>query len=64
MYFTPDRLLLIAVVVTLISADGFYRARRQRGENLIGHRLYVAYAAVLGAGTVMVWVGFLAALSW
>lgn len=58
MYFTPDRLLLIAVVITLISMDGFYRAWKQREEDRIGQRLFTAYAAVLATGTVLVWAGF------
>lgn len=62
MYFTPDRLLLIAVVITLISVDGFYHAWRQRGEEKIGSKLFTTYAAVLGAGTVLVWVGFFAGM--
>jgi hypothetical protein len=61
-YFTPDRLLLIAVVITLISADGLYRAWIQRGENRIGRRLFTFYATVLGAGTALVWTGFFAGL--
>ncbi len=61
MYFTPDRLLLIAVVISLISADGLYRAWHQRGDNLIGNRLFTFYATVLVLGTVLVWLGFLTA---
>ena len=63
MYFTPDRLLLIAVVITLISADGLYRAWRQHGEERIDRRLFTFYAVVLGVGTILVWVGFLAGIT-
>lgn len=58
-YFTPDRLLLIAIIITLISADGVYRAWKQRGDELIGPRLFVTYAGVLALGTALVWVGFI-----
>lgn len=60
MYFTPDRLLLIAVIITLISVDGLYRAYRQRNDERIGPRLFAVYAATLGTGTLLVWIGFLA----
>ncbi|HEX7069946.1 MAG TPA: hypothetical protein VF190_04030 [Rhodothermales bacterium] len=62
MFFTPDRLLLIAVVITLISVDGLYRAWKQRGEERIGVRLFAFYATALGVGTVLVWTGFFAVL--
>lgn len=58
MYFTPDRLLLIAVVITLISVDGLYRAWLQRADARIGTRLFVFYAVVLGLGSSLAWVGF------
>ena len=59
MYFTPDRLLLIAVVITLISADGVYRARRQWEEERIGPRLFAGYVGTLALGRTLAWVGFL-----
>ena len=59
MYFTPDRLLLVAVVISLISVDGFYRALKQRQSDVIGSRLFAIYVTVLALGTVLVWVGFL-----
>ncbi len=58
MYLTPDRLLLIAVVVTLISIDGVYRAWLQRADERIGHRLFVFYTTLLAVGSGMAWVGF------
>ncbi|PSQ80868.1 MAG: hypothetical protein BRD45_03255 [Bacteroidetes bacterium QS_8_64_10] len=59
MYFTPDRLLLIAVVMTLISADGLYRAWKQHQDEKIGDRLFAFYAGTLGLGSGMTWIGFL-----
>ena len=59
--FTPDRLLLIAVVVTLISVDGLYRAWKQREDERIGPRLFVVYASVLALGSSLAWVGFFVA---
>ncbi len=59
MYFTPERLLLIAVVVTLISVDGAYRAWRQRADERIGPRLFAGYVATLALGSTLAWLGFL-----
>ena len=56
--FTPDRLLLIAVVITLISVDGFYRAWKQRSAEQIGQRLFTFYAVALTMGILLVWFGF------
>ncbi len=58
MYWTLDRLLLVAVVVSLISLDGLYRAWRQRSEERIGPRLFLFYAATLAAGSTLAWAGF------
>lgn len=58
MYFTPDRLLLIAVVMTLISADGLYRAWLQRRDERISPRLFAIYATVLVLGSSLAWIGF------
>jgi len=58
MVLTPDRLLLLAVVVTLISVDGVYRAWLQRADARIGNRLFVFYAAALAVGTGLAWLGF------
>ena len=59
MYFTLDRLLLIAVVMTLISMDGVYRAWRQRKAEQISPRLFMIYAGALGLGSALAWLGFL-----
>ena len=59
MYFTPERLLLIAVVISLISADGVYRAWRQRRDGCISPRLFTGYVATLALGSTLAWVGFL-----
>lgn len=59
MYFTLDRLLIIAVVITLISVDGIYRAWLQRSDERIGARLFLFYAVVLVLGSSLAWVGFL-----
>ena len=61
-YFTLDRLLLIAVVLTLISVDGVYRAWQQRADERISPRLFTLYAVSLGAGSGLAWLGFL--LEW
>ncbi len=58
MYFTTDRLLLIAVVMTLISLDGIYRAWRQRASERIDNRLFVVYVTVLALGSGLAWAGF------
>lgn len=60
MYWTLDRLLLIAVVISLISADGLYRAWQQRREERIGTRLFWVYSATLVTGSSLAWAGFLA----
>ncbi len=59
MYWTLDRLLLVAVVMTLISADGIYRAWRQWKEERIGQKLFVTYVSVLALGSSLAWFGFL-----
>jgi hypothetical protein len=59
MYWTLDRLLLIAVVITLISADGLYRAWHQRLEEKIGQRLFWVYVVSLVSGSTLAWIGFL-----
>jgi hypothetical protein len=61
-HLTPGRLLLLAVVVTLASADGLYRAWRQRTEERIGRRVFILYAVALVAGSSLAWAGFL--VSW
>jgi hypothetical protein len=58
MFWTPDRLLLIAIVITLISIDGVYRAWRQRKEERIGARLFTAFAVTLIVGSGLAWLGF------
>lgn len=60
MTFTPDRLLLIAVVISLISLDGVYRAWLQRADDQISARLFAFYVAALVAGSGLAWAGFLA----
>ncbi len=57
-YWTPERLLMIAVVITLISVDGVYRAWLQRADERIGPRLFVVYTVVLALGSGLVWFGF------
>ena len=59
MYWTLDRLLLVAVVITLISLDGVYRAWKQWKEERIGHRLFMTYAVALSFGSGLAWFGFL-----
>lgn len=55
---TPDRLLLVAVVVTLISIDGVYRAWLQRADQRISNRLFVFYTVALVVGSGLAWLGF------
>lgn len=59
MYWTLDRLLLVAVVITLISVDGVYRAWKQWKEERIGRKLFVTYASALAVGSGLAWFGFL-----
>ena len=59
MYFTPERLLIIAVVMTLISLDGGYRAWKQHRDEKIGDRLFVFYVVALATGSSLAWIGFL-----
>jgi hypothetical protein len=58
MVFTPDRLLILAVVVTLISIDGIYRAWLQRADERIGKGLFVFYTVALVVGSGLTWLGF------
>ena len=58
MYWTTDRLLLIAVVMTLISVDGIYRAWLQRAEEEIGERLFTFYVTAFALGSGLTWYGF------
>lgn len=64
MYWTPDRLLLIAdvvsaaVVMTLLSVGGGYRAWRQRAEARIGTGLFATYVGLLATGSSLAWFGF------
>lgn len=58
MYFTPDRLFLIAVVMTLIALDGVYRAWLQREGERISDRLFATYTGVLALGSSLAWFGF------
>ena len=59
MYWTADRLLLVAIVMTLISVDGIYRAWKQHAEEEIGQRLFTFYVVTLGLGSGLTWYGFL-----
>jgi len=59
MYWTLERLLMIAVVMTLICMDGVYRAHKQYRDERIGKRLYLIYLTVLGIGGGLAWVGLL-----
>lgn len=58
MYWTLDRLLIIAIVITLVSVDGLYHAWQQRTDDRIGPRLFATYAAVLVVGSGLTWFGF------
>ncbi len=58
MYWTPARLLTIAVVITLISIDGVYRAWRQRADDRLDPRLFTTYVTVLLIGDGLAWLGF------
>ena len=62
MYFTPERLLMIAVVMTLISVDGARRAWQQHEDGTISGRLFVGYVTALSAGSSMTWISYL--LTW
>lgn len=55
---TADRLLILAIVLTLISIDGGYRAWKQRSHEQIGKRLFYFYMAILLLGSALAWIGF------
>lgn len=59
MYWTLERLLMIAVVMTLVCMDGVYRAHKQHREEKISKRLYIGYLIALGAGSGLAWLGVL-----
>ncbi|HET6566925.1 MAG TPA: hypothetical protein VFG50_03105 [Rhodothermales bacterium] len=61
-FWTPDRLLVAAVVMTLLAADGIYRSWKQRQEEQIGPKLFVFYTGTLTLGSGLTWFGFL--LQW
>lgn len=61
-FWTPDRLLLAAILMTLLAADGIYRVWKQRREEAIGQKLFVFYTSVLTLGSSLTWFGFL--LQW
>lgn len=59
MILTLDRLLLLAIVMSLISADGIYRAWQQRQDGRIGHKLFLFFAGALIFGSGLAWFGFI-----
>lgn len=59
MFFTPERLLVLALAVTLLAADGVRRVRQQRRSDEIDRRTGRVFLAILIAGSVLAWTGFL-----
>ncbi|MFW5972377.1 MAG: hypothetical protein ACOCTG_00180 [Bacteroidota bacterium] len=58
MLLTADRLLVLAIGVTLLAADGYRRLRKQRREGELEDRPYRIFLAVLVVGTLLTWAGF------
>lgn len=58
-FWTPDRLFVAAIVMTLIAADGIYRVWKQRREEQIGQKLFLFYTTTLTFGSCLTWFGFL-----
>lgn len=59
MFFTPERLFVLAAAVTLLAADGVRRVRQQRRAEEVDRRTGRVYLAILIAGSVLAWAGFL-----
>ncbi len=59
MFFTPERLLILAVVISLMTVDGVRRMLRQRQEGELGKRPFQILVTALGVGTALAWAGFL-----
>lgn len=57
-FLTPDRLLILALAVTVLAADGIRRMRRQRKEGELEPRVFQVFVAVLIAGSALAWSGF------
>lgn len=58
MFFTPDRLLVLAVVITLIAVDGVRRMLQQRREGGIGELPFRIFLSTLIIGVILAWFGF------
>ena len=54
-----DRLLILAVVVTLIAADGVRRIMQQRREKSIGDLPFRVFLSALIIGVALAWFGLL-----
>lgn len=59
MFFTADRLLVLALAVTLLAADGLRRVVRQWNEDELDPRAYRLMVSLLVAGILMSWSGVL-----
>lgn len=57
MFFTPDRLLVLALAVSLLAADGVRRLWKQSKEEDVEPRALRVLASMLVAGLVLSWVG-------
>jgi hypothetical protein len=59
MIFTPDRLLVLAIAVTLLGADGVRRLWKQSREGDLEPRAFRIITSMLVAGLILSWVGVL-----
>jgi hypothetical protein len=62
MFFTPDRLLVLALAVTLLGADGIRRLWKQAKEGDLEPRAFRIMTSMLVAGLLLSWVGVV--LAW
>lgn len=61
MVLTPDRLLILAVAISVMAADGIRRMIRQRKEGELADRPFRIFIAVLVAGVAFTWLGYVVA---
>lgn len=58
MVLTPDRLLILAVAVSVLAADGIRRALQQRRDETLGRTPFRLFVGVLGLGAALAWLGY------
>lgn len=57
MEITWDRLLVFAIAVTLLAADGVRRLLKQAKDDEIGPRPFRVMMSALIAGVLLTWIG-------